>query len=541
MFRKFCGSSSSTMVFADAAGLFIAWKGEDMKANRLYDAEQVRLTIHTLYPEGGLFEVRAINATLDGRNYCHKAIPGYFETYDRLMTEIDRLRSWKGLYVSLNPIRSECRDRAPNKFYRADEHPKTSTADKDIRQRNWLLIDCDPIRPKDSNSTEDELTLAKKRANHVYRSLARLGWGRPVSAMSGNGAHLLYRCNLPADDKGAVKRALMALSHRFSDDRVDIDTAVFNPARITKLYGTLTCKGPDTDERPRRMSRITGIPEKKESVMVTMKMLAELAGTDPKPARETRINGTTFVTVGDDGKRFDLPAFIAKYKIDIAFEKELHDRHLYCLQECPWADGHTTESQPGESAVGIFTDGTLCFVCFHSHCSEKSWSDFRMLYEPDYLEKRDTRQKNGGHNLPPPKPFVTVTARELQQADIPPMRWLVPGWICEGLTLLSGGPKIGKSYLGYDAVLSVASGQPLFGSEPVRKPTPALYLNLEDGQTRAQARLRQIWGDRPAPANCHIVTISPTQDVRRWNEGGEQQLDWFLEKHPDIGLVVVDT
>jgi hypothetical protein len=53
---------------------------------------------------------------------------------------------------------------------------------------------------------------------------------------------------LPAESD-LVKRCLDALALRFDDNAVSVDRAVANPARIVKLYGTLTQKGdhcPDT-------------------------------------------------------------------------------------------------------------------------------------------------------------------------------------------------------------------------------------------------------------------------------------------------------
>ena len=49
--------------------------------------------------------------------------------------------------------------------------------------------------------------------------------------------------DLPADDGGIVERILKALASRFDTDAVTIDTAVFNPSRITKVYGTVAKKG----------------------------------------------------------------------------------------------------------------------------------------------------------------------------------------------------------------------------------------------------------------------------------------------------------
>jgi hypothetical protein len=45
-----------------------------------------------------------------------------------------------------------------------------------------------------------------------------------------------------------------------SGDDVVVDTAVYNPARITKLYGSLVCKGDNLPQRPHRRSQILEVP-----------------------------------------------------------------------------------------------------------------------------------------------------------------------------------------------------------------------------------------------------------------------------------------
>src|SRR2546423_716170 len=75
-------------------------------------------------------------------------------------------------------------------------------------------------------------------------------------ADSGNGYHLLPLVDLPNDDtsKELVKQLLTALGNRFNNGTVKIDAAVFNAARITKLYGTIARKGDSTEDRPHRRS-----------------------------------------------------------------------------------------------------------------------------------------------------------------------------------------------------------------------------------------------------------------------------------------------
>mgnify|MGYP003779546527 CR=1 FL=1 len=80
-----------------------------------------------------------------------------------------------------------------------------------------------------------------------------------------------------------------------------------------------------------------------------------------------------------------------------------------------------------------------------------------------------------------------VSARWLMAQDFPPLEYVVPGLIPEGLTLLAAAPKIGKSWLVLGLGIACASGGYAFGQLPVDR-RPVLYLALEDGQRRLRRR-----------------------------------------------------
>ena len=90
-------------------------------------------------------------------------------------------------------------------------------------------------------------------------------WERPIIADSGNGAHLLYRIDLPNDQEAvaSVMGALAELDRRYSDDVVKVDVTSANAARIWKVYGTVARKGDSIPGRSHRMSRILEVPTDK--------------------------------------------------------------------------------------------------------------------------------------------------------------------------------------------------------------------------------------------------------------------------------------
>jgi RecA-family ATPase len=86
------------------------------------------------------------------------------------------------------------------------------------------------------------------------------------------------------------------------------------------------------------------------------------------------------------------------------------------------------------------------------------------------------------------------------------------GIICEGVSLLAGPPKVGKSWLSLALGIAVASGGTAFGRIPVRQ-GPVLYLALEDTLRRLQARTGKLLGDTPAPAGLAFVTEYPVDSA----------------------------
>lgn len=86
-----------------------------------------------------------------------------------------------------------------------------------------------------------------------------------------------------------------------------------------------------------------------------------------------------------------------------------------------------------------------------------------------------------------------------------PLRWMVPGLIPEGASIMVGSPKVGKSWLAYGIALAVASGTNVLGALLVEQ-RPVLLLALEDGDRRLQQRGRVLMGDKPLPELLDYVT-----------------------------------
>ena len=118
--------------------------------------------------------------------------------------------------------------------------------------------------------------------------------------------------------------------------------------------------------------------------------------------------------------------------------------------------------------------------------------------------------------------------------DFPTPRWAVPGIVCEGVTLLAGPPKVGKSWMSLGLALDIAAGRPAFGKIEAEQGS-VLYLALEDTPRRLQSRMRIALGDQPAPPGLTLSIACPPMP-----SGGDVQVAEWLESHPDARLVVID-
>lgn len=129
--------------------------------------------------------------------------------------------------------------------------------------------------------------------------------------------------------------------------------------------------------------------------------------------------------------------------------------------------------------------------------------------------------------------FQPIDARTLSITPLPPVRWLVPNLLSGGLSMLSGGSKIGKSWLCLWLCLQLAKGGELW--ERQLRAQAVLYLCLEDTYSRIQNRLFRL-SEEEMPDNLYFQTA-----CEGLGHGLEEQIEQFLTVRPDTGLVVIDT
>ncbi|HEY1878467.1 MAG TPA: AAA family ATPase [Caulobacteraceae bacterium] len=141
-------------------------------------------------------------------------------------------------------------------------------------------------------------------------------------------------------------------------------------------------------------------------------------------------------------------------------------------------------------------------------------------------------------DLPAGPPPRGRTAAELWNMSFPPIRFAVPLYIAEGLTLLAGAPKRGKSWLALDVCVTVAIGGYTLGDQPCVE-GDVLYCALEDSPRRMKERLRTFCQLAKRPPQR--LTIWFANDLPRLGDGCEEALREWIGSVPSPRLIVIDT
>jgi hypothetical protein len=336
-----------------------------MKAEKMTYTERVKTLRRALafFMEGDSIVELRVPKSDDGPR------AGLFDDLDEIAeAAADISGKAPGVYVTLNPVKQPSTGRVKNAL------AKTSSAvrDTDIDRRRLLLLDFDPVRPSDSPSTDEEHEAAIATARSCQDFLANMGWPQAVMADSGNGAHDLYRINLPNDRESytLIRRCLLAVSLWFSTTKVKLDTGNGNASRLTRLYGTMNRKGDQTDDRPYRRSRLLEVPEKIQ--IVTAERLSQVAGALPVPPAER------------SRQQIGVDAWLKEYELPVAFDAPWNAAdHKWILRECPWNESHKKSA-----FIVQFADGGVDAGCLHKSCAGKGWPQLREKFEgqPDAAE-----------------------------------------------------------------------------------------------------------------------------------------------------------
>ena len=152
-------------------------------------------------------------------------------------------------------------------------------------------------------------------------------------------------------------------------------------------------------------------------------------------------------------------------------------------------------------------------------------------------KKRRTQDKASEQQQAKDESAPTIHSfSDLLYKKFDPIKWIVPDMLTDGLYLLAGKSKMGKSWLLFGLGLAVASGGVALGTKRVER-GDVLYLALEDSERRLQDRLHTILPPGLAiPVNFEYATTWP-----KMGADGLAALEGWIDTHPQARLIIVDT
>jgi RecA-family ATPase len=498
------------------------------------DYNQVKATLQLLHNDSKCFEIRILEGT--SQNKESRIYTGFFDSPDNA---VEGLKKWadsgmifaKGIYVTLNPVNPiKLAGKFLNKM--AVAGTDESTADTNITKRNWLLVDCDVERkPSNSSATNEEKEASLRKAKLIREALTGLGWPVPYFADSGNGYHLLYPIDLPRDDSGLVEGVLKGLQKKFElqEPTVKVDVSVFNPARISKLYGTFACKGADTSKTPHRLSQliVDEFPKENPATVSEQLLKARVLVTPPADSKKDPYTGPP--------SSFNLHEWAKKYQVALSPARNSGpDGSTAYNVECPFNKEHGVTK---EVQVYLWEEGPEIgktgFKCQHDSCANNHWQKYRAKIEGLNATKAPpvdpTNTKDPFTDEATGLPIIKSIEEWCQEKD-EPIEWLVDELISYGsLNIFAGNPKAGKSTLARTLCQAVMSGGYFLG----RKCTQGkvMYLCAEGSPRHEKEHYKKMCNKQNG--FFEYYTLQPKQLI--------PFLEMNFVKHGKAALIILDT
>ena len=489
------------------------------------DQAEVLRELRVFTVPGQVVELRAPKAK---EGYRTGTISGYFDT-DHLedLAKAAAAIVAPGIYYTINPPDPDLLARCCNRARMCGKDDPT-TSDKEIVRRIWFYIDCDAVRKSGISATDAEKAAALEVAQQVEEHLTALTWPAPVLKDSGNGYHLCYRVDLPAEDGGLVGKVLGRLNYLFGTGNeanpasrtVKVDPTVANPSRITKISGTPSRKGDSTPNRPHRMARLLSVPESiqtvptalLESLVSVPEALKPFLDLTAPAEKRKQSEGPVY----DVAKLLEKPLLATGEKVEVLHHEDHNGGHRWTLAVCPYraSDGATY-------TIIQFDGGGVSSGCSHGTCDgtrvdnnggkRNDWPQFKALFgefpsdnaggvHPEEAQEPSVNLWEGDESVAPPKhsgtPLINllITGPELARMHIPPRDMIVAPFIATGSINMVTAPRgLGKTFFGMELCRSVTLGQQFFEWHvPVAR--DVIFLDGEMPTALLQERFGFLYG-----------------------------------------------
>ena len=283
--------------------------------------------------------------------------------------------------------------------------------------RTLMLVDFDAAKGDNDNASEEEKAAALAQMQDCKAWLLSLGWPEPVTADSGNGAHMLFRLNLnPAQSASPlVEYALKGIKLKYSL----VDAGVHDLSRVTKFYGSPQRKGVNLPERPWRQSRLLSKPEVFSPV--SPDLLVKMGETAKAFTRTT-----TYKPAEDAVVEAAVLEFMDFYDLTATVTKREKGNIVWSLDECPVVGRPHSNGNNGRPVFTLSEEYGLGFRCWAASCSDPHRdADDHREGKISIGEVREILEARTGKRLP----------RDLYRACFPPRKEDFTGFEVEELTL----------------------------------------------------------------------------------------------------------
>ena len=340
-------------------------------------------------PDTDLLEIRAINK--------NGSRPQRFEAVEDAVKHVMKVNGKANVYVVFNQAN-------PTVKIPVGEGIKN----EDIAFRTWIMIDCDVTKKAKGDSVTNQSppeawqatrTMAEKLEQYIKK------YNHNINGLitdSGNGHKLFIKIFLPnnSETDSLIAGFYDVISKLFSNDIVDIDVSVKNPARIERVCGTFNLKGEGNPDYEKRVSWIVHDPGTGNYGLLEKSQLAKIlednknlvscqAGTTTTsarvgPARKPGPDDPDAVKAAyDDVQRLCKAGGVTIKQVDK--NPSIKYAYKFIIDKCPNAKSHSVEDAYNTIALFIMKDGTRGFACQHGHCKDKVvYGDFRAMCEPSY-------------------------------------------------------------------------------------------------------------------------------------------------------------
>jgi hypothetical protein len=229
------------------------------------------------------------------------------------------------------------------------------------------------------------------------------------------------------------------------------------------------------------------------------------------------------------------PKLCAEYKI----HEPLRGKHVLI---CPDNDeqGRKHAEDVGRSLHGLAA--AVKIITLPDLPEKGDVSDFIEQHGP---EQAKAKLLEIAERTPPYKSRRTgpeiITFSDLMDMTLPEPQWVIHGLLPEGLCILAGAPKIGKSWLAQHLSLSIAAGDVALSVFRCKQGA-VLHLALEDTTRRFRKRMSTMLRDTPAPALGMFSSTWPHFSDSEKEPGGLDLIHQWLEKHRELACaVIIDT